>query len=223
MAQFIRFLLLLFIIALSGNLDCRAQQDSLFIYTKASCANCKAVKQHLLQNKINFIEKDLADNNNAMEMLDKLEAAQYHQQIILPVIFLNKRLYHPAFQTKKRLEPVAIPYVMDTLVNQMRRGELHLPSLQLAHKESEASEQESDCDIQIDPICLVVAGFQTEPEAKALMSKLIKDGYIYAGIVYSSNQYRVYNKIFLNRDIATKELENERKIFKDGYLLEIKR
>jgi len=200
-------------------------QDSLVIYTQASCSNCKAVKRTLINNNINFIEKDLADQHNALEMLHKLKTLQFTKDINLPVIFLNKRMYHPAYQTPPGLITLDIANVVDTLIRKYKSGELHFTNLQLAPQPTTTPQtinSESDCSIQAtNPSVLIVAEFSTETDAKTAMQKLIDNGYSYAGIVFSNGMYRVYNKLFLKQELAEQELINTRKYNQNCYLLAI--
>lgn len=198
-------------------------QDSLVLYTQANCSNCKAVKHTLINNKINFIEKDLADQHNAMEMLRKLKTLHYTKDINLPVIFLNDRICYPAYQTLTELITLDLANVIDTLIDKNNRGELHLTSLQLARQPTatpQTEHSESDCSVTT-PTVLVIAEFKAEADAKSTMQKLIDKGYPYAGIVYSDGLYRVYNKLFLKPEIAEQELINTRKYNPNCYLLAI--
>ncbi|MDP4238813.1 MAG: glutaredoxin domain-containing protein [Bacteroidota bacterium] len=218
--------LLVAILCILGTITSLSAQDSLLLYTRATCSNCQAVKRTLINNQINFIEKDLADKHNALKMLQKLKTVHYNKDINLPVIFLNNRLYHPAYQTPTGLTTLDIAGVMDTLLHRNQRGELHLTSLQLVQQPARAVQSppsESDCSVQVNtPTVLVIAEFKVEADAKNSMQKLIKEGYCYAGIVHSNGIFRVYSKLFLKTEIAEQELKNTRKYTPDCYLLEVR-
>lgn len=201
-----------------------AQQDTLILYTKSTCSNCKAVKGVLESHNIGFTEKDLADNDNAIEMLGKLKVLHFDQQISLPVMFLNNNLIFPAYHTVNGLEKKEIADVMNNLLDSVKQNKLHFTAYQNSIKNQHSlkpdTEELSDCEVsEKNPIYLVVKNYTSESDAKLMMNKLIKDGYIYAGIVYSKGVYRVYSKIFLDEEIAKTQLKNERKMIKDCYLL----
>ena len=103
-----------------------AIQDSLVLYTKPGCSTCHAVKQVLQQSGIYYIEKSLDKTEFASEMLHKLSATGYHNEISLPVIFLNNKLYHPAYVSDTGLVSIPISDVVDSIRNKFRRGELNL-------------------------------------------------------------------------------------------------
>lgn len=216
-------LILLITLFIPGILQSISAQDSLLLYTQASCSNCKAVKRILINNKINFIEKDLADQQNAAEMLYKLKQIHYTKDINLPVVLLNNRMYHPAYQTTTGLITLDIANVMDTLINRNKRGEMHLTNLQMAQQATSTAQtihSISECNIST-PTVLVIAEFKAEADAKSTMQKLIDKGFTYAGMVYSSGMYRVYSKLFLKQEIAEQELINTRKQNPGCYLLAI--
>jgi len=201
----------------------QAQQDSLVLFTKPGCSNCQATKTTFHQYGINFIEKNLESNENATIMLRKLSAAGYKNKILLPVIFLNNKLYHPAFRSDIGLVELAISDVVDSIKLMYRRGELHLAisnqELKIANNESEHTT--SDCELKTTPIYLVCANYGSENEAIVAMKKLIAHGYPFAGIVLYQNQYLVYSKFFLEYSVANSELNAARKIFSNAYLLEL--
>ncbi|MEI7504920.1 MAG: glutaredoxin [Paludibacter sp.] len=200
-----------------------AQQDSLLLFTKPGCSNCQATKTALHQYGINFIEKNLENNENATIMLRKLSVAGYKNKIFLPVIFLNNKLYHPAFRTDTGLVELAISDVVDSLKLKFRRGELHLAisKKQQVVAKNEQEQLTSDCELKTNPLYLICTSYNSENEAIIAMKKLIANGYPYAGIVLFQNQYRVYSKFFLDHSVANSDLIEARKIFNNAYLLEL--
>lgn len=201
----------------------QAQQDTLLLFTKPDCSNCQATKQQLLQSGINFIEKTLNESENAKIMLRKLSATGYKDKIYLPVMFLNNKLYHPAYQSDTGLVSLSLPTVIDSIKNKYRRGELHLATLKSTVQTTTSNQlqHDSDCEVKASPIYLICADFSIEDEAKEAMNKLINNGYSFAGIVYYKNLYRVYNKFFFDRILADSELIHTQETFKTSYLLEL--
>jgi len=200
-----------------------AVQDSLFLYTKPDCSNCRDTKQALNAAGINFIEKTLDNDKYAEEMLHQLSLAGYHKEIYLPVIFLNKQLLHPACKTESGLSQVSLQNVVDSLKKKYLKGELN-PVADIHPSGSSAnytSDQNSDCELKVPTIFLVCASYDSETEAKNEMNQLISNGYSYAGIIFYQNKYRVFSRFYTTRSMAENELASMKKIFKDSYLYEM--
>ena len=199
-----------------------ARQDSLLLYTKPGCSNCQAAKLALRQSGISYAEKSLDNNDFASEMLHKLSTVGYHEKIYLPVIFLNNKLYHPAYKSDTGMVSIPLQDVVDSIKKKFQRGELNLPIAKLeTPNNNELPIASSDCELKTTPIYLICANYNTEEEAKTVMNKLISGGYIYAGIVYSQKQYRVFCKIFTDYGVANSDLNVMKKTYKDAYLLEM--
>jgi glutaredoxin len=199
------------------------QNDSILLYTKPDCSNCKAVKQSLTQSGIHYIEKSLTDKEIASQMLHEIAAVGYHDKILLPVIFLNNKLYHPAYQTNKGLVTLELPSVVDSIKNKFKRGELRLSAVkQVVPSTPVATSSNNDCELNALPIYLVCVNYNTETAAVAAMNKLIANGYSFAGIVMSKNIFRVYSKIFYDPIVANNELTQAKVTFQDAYLFENK-
>ena len=156
-------------------------------------------------------------------MLQRLSAMGYKDKIYLPVIFLKNKLYHPAYSTNTGLKAISLPDVVDSIKHKYLRGELHLVASNQINSTVpyNSSTNDSDCELKTTQIYLVCANYNTEKEAIEAMNKLIAHGYSYAGIVYSKNQYRVYNKFFFDRNIADAELIQSKKVFSSAYLFEM--
>lgn len=199
-----------------------ARQDSLFLYTKPGCSTCKSVKLVLHQSGIYYIEKSLDKSVFSNEMLHKLASAGYHDQILLPVIFLNNKLFHPAYKNDTGLVVLSISDVVDSIKSKFRRGELNLQSMNPKNTTelTETSAANSDCELKATPIYLICENYTTEADAKVAMNKLITNGYTYAGIAYSQNNYRVFCKILYDRTAAEKDLNQIRKLYPNAYLFE---
>lgn len=198
-----------------------AEKDSLIIYTKPGCSNCHSVKQALEQSGIPFIEKSLDNTGNAAEMLHKVSEAGFHDKIYLPVIFLNNKLWHPAYSTDHGLISLPISDVVDSIKNKFRRGELNLQAVKQPENTPEPVVASSNCEVKAPTVYLVCADYTTETEAKAAMNKLIKNGYLFAGIVYTQKQYKVFCKIFTGQPDATIGLNELKDTFKGAYLFEM--
>lgn len=199
-----------------------AQKDTLFLYTKPDCSNCQATKQVFKQLGIKYFEKDLNNSTNASEMLHKLALLGYKDKIFLPVIFLNKSIFHPAFNTKKGLVSINIEAAIDSMKIRYFKGDLQLYGNDPSMIENSNIQQTStsDCELETKQYYLICANYNTEKEGAEAMKKLIANGYSYAGVIFIGNRYLVYNKFFLDKNIANQQLEETRKIFSSAYVLE---
>lgn len=200
-----------------------AVQDSLVLYTKPDCSNCRDTKQALNEAGINFIEKTLNNDKFADEMLHKLSTAGYHKEIYLPVIFLNKQLLHPAYKAANGLITLSLQNVVDSLKNKYWRGELYLvidnaPKISATENQSQNS---SDCELKVPTIYLVCGSFNTETEAKNVMNQLISEEYSFAGMIFYQNQYRVFSKFYTTKMLAENDLIQLKKRFQNAYLFEM--
>ena len=204
-----------------------AAQDSLLLYTRPDCSNCRATKLLLQRSGISYSEKSLDNARYATEMLRKLAATGYHKEIYLPVIFLNNKLYHPAFRTDTGLVSVPLENVVDTIKYKYQRGELHLPAYNSAEavltENTQHSSSSSDCELKTSAIYLITAEYSTESEAKTEMNKLINSGYSFAGMIFYQNQYKVFCKFFYDFGAANTELNLLRNKFPKAYMMEVPR
>ncbi len=201
-----------------------SQTDSLVLFTKPGCSNCNAAKQQLHQNRIAFAEHSLESDNNGRRMLQILAKAGYKERIYLPVIMLNNTLYHPAYQNDTGLVSIALPDVVDSLVARQKRGAIHLP-IEAVAKRTEAptvAEHSAECEVNASTFYLISSAFATQPEAKAEMNRLIKEGYIYAGFLQSKGMYQVYSKFFFDKAMAESELQRTKLEKPTSYLIEVK-
>jgi len=197
------------------------QQDTLLLFTKPGCSNCHATKRILTQSGISFIEKSLDKDVNAAEMLSRMAAIGYKQSIYLPVIFLNNKLYHPAYKVDTGLVSLPLQDVVDTIRMKFQRGELNLPLVDTKNvsNQPEQAEATSDCELKTSPIYLICSVYDKEEDAKVLMNKLLAGGFPFAGMMYYQNQYRVFTKFFYNQAQADIELNIIKKGYEKAYLL----
>ena len=213
-------LILLFVFQLANGYAVQ-QQDTLLLFTKPGCSNCHATKQVLTQSGISFIEKSLDKDANAAEMLSRMAALGYKQSIYLPVIFLNNKLYHPAYQADTGLVALPLQDVVDTIRMKFQRGELNLPLMDKKKMLSmpEQAEATSDCEVKTSPIYLICSVYDKEDDAKVLMNKLLTGGYPFAGMMYYQNKYRVFTKFYYDQAQADSELAGIKKEYDKAYLL----
>ena len=203
-----------------------AAQDSLVLYTKPDCSNCRATKLMLHSSGISYIEKSLDNTAYATEMLQKLAAAGYHKEIYLPVIFLNNKLYHPALRSDTGLVSVPLENVVDSIKYKYQRGELHLPAFNstevvVPENNTKHFSNSSDCEVKTSPVYLITAEYNTEAEAKADMNKLINSGYTFAGMIFYQNKYKVFCKFFYDYGAANTELNLLRNKYPKAYMMEV--
>jgi len=197
-------------------------QDSLLLFTKPGCSNCHDVKRILTKSGIYFTEKSLANEANAAEMLRKLAIAGFKRDIYLPVIFMNNKLYHPAYRNDTGLVSIPLQDVVDSIRIKHRKGQLNFAPVAKEPVEAKVvvPEPVSDCEVKVTPIYLVCAEFSAELDAKALMDKLILGGNSFAGMVSSQGKYKVFTKFLYNKSTAELELAELKKTYSNAYLLE---
>ncbi len=200
-----------------------AQHDSLVLYTKLGCSNCSATKQDFAQSGVNYIEKTLENKEYASEMLRKLSNYGYHKPIFLPVIFLNNKLYFPAYASDTGLVSLVLSDVVDSIRYKFRKGELNLYKDNLDTKLNlvNSLSTNSECELKIKPQYLICSTYNTEKEAKVEMNKLIFNGYNFAGILYNQKQFRVFSKIYYDIATANSDLNEIRKLYYKAYLYEL--
>jgi hypothetical protein len=81
---------------------------------------------------------------------------------------------------------------------------------------------DSDCDVKpATTFYLICASFMNESDAQDAVNRLSKAGYTYAGIILSGGIYKVYNKLFYEKNAADIALTDAKSIFKEAYILEI--
>ena len=199
-----------------------SQKDTLLLYTRPGCSNCKAAKLDLHRNNIPFFEKSIDIPENGAEAMRKIQALGFKNEIHLPVVFLNNKLRHPGVQVKDSLKPVEIDVAIDSIKSMFRRGALNLASPQANDSVISKPTLESDCDVKpVTTYYLVCATYVSESDAKDAMNRLIKAGYTYSGIVLSGGIYKVYNKLFYDKSTAEVALEDAKKVFREAYLIDI--
>ena len=216
-------LLIVFFGLLLFSVNASAQTDSLVLYTKISCSNCMSVKQALNASSIGYIEKGLENNQFAQEMLSKLRSKGYHGTINLPVIFLNNKILHPTYEKDSSFVSVPLNQVIDSIKQKVLNGTLHLKNLtkETMAAENEIDSQSSDCEVEHNPIYLICQSFNTVNDANEYKSRLILQGYSFAGVLFYKNQYHVYCKFFLDQTVAQNAFPSSRKQFPQAYLFQI--
>ena len=217
-----RFLLLFLLFTINAF----GVQDSLVLYTKPDCSNCRATKLILHRSGITYTEKSLDNTANATEMLNKLAATSYHHDIFLPVIFLNNKLYHPAYRSDTGLVSISLENVVDTIKYKYQRGELKLPAYDstasiATEQTAQHAGSSSDCEVKTSAIYIITSEFNTETEAKLEMNKLINLGYSFAGFIFYQNKYSVYCKFFFDYGSANTELNLIRNKYLKAYMMEV--
>ncbi len=195
-------------------------QDTLFIYTKHDCSVCKQTKQALAVRKISFAEKVVEIPVYATEMLNKLAISEFKGNIYMPVIYLGKKLMHPAYMTDSGLVAVDINSVVDSIIRKYRRNEIanvKMPSPTESTNNTTLSSS-ADCEHNTGSVYLVAANYQTEKEAINAVQILIKNNYSNAGFIHHSGIFRVYLALYHDFQTASSQLTIEKFKFTDAYL-----
>jgi glutaredoxin len=213
-------LFILFIFSLLFQLG--QAQDTLYIYTKHDCSVCNQTKQVLSARGVSYFEKNVATSANASEMLSKLASSGFKSSIYMPVIYVGKKLMHPAYSTDSGLVNVEINTVVDSLVRKYRRGEIAKVNMPLAAEPSHNSTASADCEHTTGAVYLIVANYPVEKEAVGAVQILIKNGYPNAGFVNDSGVFRVYLALYPDFSTASSHLTIEKFKFTDAYLLPLK-
>ncbi|MFZ4583181.1 MAG: hypothetical protein ACOYM7_11080, partial [Paludibacter sp.] len=184
---------------------------------------CKQTKQVLAARGISYIEKDVSAKSNASEMLSNLALSGFKSSIYMPVIYVAKKLKHPAYATQTELIDIEINAVVDSLTKQNRRGEIAhfiIPSLSSNLNASESIS--SDCEHTSGAVYLIAAKYPNEKEAVSAVQTLIKYAYPNAGFVLNNSAYCVYLNLYPNFETASTQLSIEKFKFTDAFLLQVK-
>lgn len=198
-------------------------QDTLYLYTKPDCSVCKQTKQVLYERNISFIEKDVTSKINATEMLSKLAHSGFKSSIYMPVIYIGKKLMHPAYVSEKGLLTLDINTVVDSIIKQSRQNKLVQVLMQKEQHKSNnvTTTSNSDCEHETNEILIIAANYPIEKEAIGAVQILIKNGYPNAGFISDHAIYRVYLNIYPNFKSASTQLSIEKFKFTDAYLFEL--
>jgi len=195
-------------------------KDTLFVYTKHDCSVCKQTKQVLQSRGVSFFEKDVASTINASEMLNKLAASGYKGSIYMPVMYIGKKLMHPAYSTDSGLINLDINIVIDSIVRKHLKAEIAKVTMTTKVPVATNSTSDvSDCEHTSGAVYLVVANYPVEREAVNAVQLLIKNGYPNAGFVHVKGIFKVYSALFPDYNSASAQLPIERFKFTDAYLL----
>ncbi len=192
-----------------------SQEKTLTLYTQSACNNCKYAKAVLQKNKIAFVAFSLEEKENAIEMQRRLNKANHHAAIYLPVIFENDSvLLHPQgahndstlFFTLQKIISNKTDYVSDTISQQ--------------HNRIEYTERgKTDCDFQPINKYLVCANFKDPTSAEQFKNTLIKNGYPLAGVIFLKDFYRVYATVVSETENEVMQLNNLRRQYRGAYIL----
>lgn len=198
-----------------------AQVDTVRVYTKDGCSNCRYAKNELNQAAISYQIKKLENANNGKELLQTLEAVGYKGKIHLPVIFINRQLIHPVFQSDTSLKPITLVSALDSIMCWKEKGELQL----LANVSDDALLNESleaknnDCEYDLPLVYLIHKNFKTENEAVKFLEGNNRNRFENAGYLEYNKLFRVYVDVYSDHEKAERELVSYRKENKSAYLL----
>jgi glutaredoxin len=195
-------------------------QDTLFIFTKHDCSVCNQTKQVLSARGVSYLEKNVATPANASKMLSKLAGSGFKGSIYMPVIYMGKKLMHPAYSTDSGLVNVEINAVVDSLVRNYRRGKIAKVDIITKTEIVKNTDQNTtaDCEHTTGAVYLIVANYPAEKEAIGAVQILIKNGYTKAGFVFVGEIYRVYLDSYPDFKTASIQLSVEKFKFTDAYL-----
>lgn len=190
------------------------------MYTKHDCSVCSQTKKVLAARGVSYSEKDVKTPSNASEMLRKLAFSGYKGSIYMPVIYLGKKLMHPAYSVDSGLVSVEINAVVDSVVRKYRKGEIAKVDISIKTETLNKTNQNSisDCEHTTGAVYLVVANYPVEKEAIGAVQILIKNGYTNAGFIYIGKVYSVYLDIYPDFKTASAQLTVEKFKFTGAYL-----
>jgi len=198
-------------------------QDTLYVYTKHDCSVCNQTKKVLTARGVSYLEKDVATSTNATEMLSKLAISGFKSSIYMPVIYLGKKLMHPAYTVDSGLVNVEINAVVDSVVRKYRRGEIAKVEIRPKTETINKTDQKTtaDCEHTTGAVYLIAVNYPVEKEALGAVQILIKNGYTNAGFVYVGKVFCVYLDIYPDFKTASAQLTVEKFKFTDAYLLPV--
>lgn len=197
-----------------------AQQDSITLYTKAGCGNCKYTKEQLQKAHIYYTEYELGSNNNAKLMLKNLHRTGYSGNMYLPIIFINDSLFHPAIFKDSVLVKTSLPIIVDSILTLSQNGTFSFKKIENNTSQDQIQEND-DCEIHNTSIYIVCKNFEDESQALDFSQNLINTGFPDAGFFLYNKMYRVYSYITFSQIQAQALLELSRKQLGMSYILEI--
>jgi len=198
-----------------------AQNDSITLFTKQACGNCKYAKEQLEKNNILYKNLPLENNVNARLMLQTLAKLGYTERMHLPIILVNNTLYHPAIKEDSIYRRVSLSKAIDTIL--FLQNTKTFTFTQNIYKDSiQEVEEHSDCEVNITPFYIVCKNFSTEKEALDYSLELRDKGFENAGYINYKKYYRVFSYLVFSQEEANKALLESRAKFNISYILEIK-
>jgi hypothetical protein len=153
-------------------------------------------------------------------MLSKLAVSGYKSSIYMPVIYVGKKLMHPAYSTDSGLVNLEINNVVDSIVRKYRSGQIVKVDIATQTKTLNKTYQNTiaDCEHTSGTIYLIAANYAVEKEAVGAVQILIKNGYPNAGFIHDSAVFRVYLALYSDFSTASSQLTAEKFKFTDAYL-----
>ena len=189
--------------------------QTLTLFTKPDCNNCKYTKHNLNKNEILFSEFSLDDKENAVMMLQKLKNINYTGKIYLPVIIESDSiLLYP----QENHNDSTLFFVVRNIMASNVPTEQHSSKIEAAAIESL---NDADCDFNQSYQYLVCANFNEKEDAEKFKNVLLNEGYRYANVIFYNKIYRVYAMQVFEHENELYHLQELRKKYRGAYLLNI--
>ena len=188
--------------------------QTLTLFTKPECNNCKYTKYNLNKNGISFSEFSLEEKENAIMMLEKLKNINYTGKINLPVIIENDSIL--LYPQENHNDSTLFFVVKDIIANKAAYTEQ-----QQQKNEDVVTENlnDADCDFNSSYQYLVCANFNEKEDAEKFKNILLNDGYQHADILFYKKLYRVYAMQVFEYENELYYLQELRKKYRGAYLL----
>lgn len=195
-----------------------AQNDSIILYTKPGCNNCKATKQALQRAQISYKEVTLENAKNGEQMISRLKTNKYTGTIHLPVIFINNTLIYPKDSTTD------IEKTVNGIITKHKSKEYNFVSMPIpAQKTTSITDTiVADCnyeDKKETKHVIILEEVNNEQEALQKNKEYVNKGYIYTGILYNGKTYKLYNQTYNSLAEANTAYEQIRIQFPNSYIL----
>ncbi|MDC0584620.1 glutaredoxin [Bacteroidales bacterium] len=197
-----------------GFASINAKKHEVEIYTKQGCSNCNYTKQRFNDSQIKYNEFALEDDANATPMLKKLRQHEYTDKILLPVIFIDNKLYHPKKNDTIGYE--SISEVVDYIIS--IKGQLDSDTARTSFdKESVNS---TDCESSYTRYYLICSRVGSAEKAGRQV-ETFKTVYPASDFTFHKNKYLVYIDFFYVRDDAVMLFDSLKEDFDMLYILKI--
>ncbi len=198
-----------------------AQIFELLIYTKGNCGRCKAVKEYLIKNEINFQECVVSNDTCMNEMWEKLEKINIETQVIPPIILINEVIIFPVYENglmtpvkiNEFLDKILLLYYESTPLPYTYAGQdIRILNEIYDYKKTDYLNDIDIIDVsnKTERFYVIAVCFGNAKYAVSKKEKYISSGYSNSKILKFENSYRVSIIDFDQKSKAKKYIKNNK-------------